>query len=182
MQPSSHCRRRPSDQGADRRTCDDVAWVVDAGVNARERHNRGGRPQRHPESGHHSPDRDGERRRRCCVAGRERGRRRHPHPSALGNAQLPTVRAATLARQLQWLVYHEGGDPDRGHSGRGGSATPRSPHESEHSRDHEPRLGEVGEIGHPSQRSVQQRGGHFRHGAVRGAVEAAEPAENPHRS
>ena len=48
---TSDRRGRPSEQGADRRTHDDVTGVVDAGVDARKDHDCGGRPQRQPEPG-----------------------------------------------------------------------------------------------------------------------------------
>lgn len=66
----------------------------------------------------------------------------------------------------------------RGHTGHGGAASFGPAEESEPSRDEEPWLGEVGEIGDPTQWTVQPRRMHLRHGAV----EAAEPSENPHRT
>ena len=48
-------------------------------------------------------------------------------PIGSPNAQPPTVRAATFAQQLHWLVHHERSDLDRGHPGHGGARPWRPP-------------------------------------------------------
>ena len=84
------------------------------------------------------------------MTGGERCRRRHGHPSPLGDAETIPVGAAAFAGHLHGLVHHQGCRADGRETGERGTPAPTSSEQRQEGGDEEPRLGEVGEARTPA--------------------------------
>ncbi len=157
--PVQGLRRDLREHRAQKRSADDVARVVDAGMDARVRNQRREGAQRDCAHRHHltHPCRESERCR--GVSGRERRRGRHPHMTGQRDALGRTIRAPAPAERLDRKVDNSRRHADTGQPRCGCATAPPSTGEGKQRGrgDREPRV--VGRSGKPAHGTVERGGG-----------------------